>query len=39
MEITTYVLIAIVVCVLIFAKMSLVIIPQSETKVIERLGR
>lgn len=39
MEVTTYVLIAIVVCVLIFAKMSLVIIPQSETKVIERLGR
>lgn len=34
-----YVLIAIVVCVLIFAKMALVIIPQSETKIIERLGR
>ena len=39
MAITTYVLIAIVVCVLIFAKMSLVIIPQSETKIIERLGK
>lgn len=35
----TYVLIAIVVLVLIFAKMALVIIPQSETKIIERLGR
>lgn len=34
-----YVLIFIVVCVLIFAKMALVIIPQSETKIIERLGR
>lgn len=39
MSITTYVLIAIVVCVLIFAKASLVIIPQSETKIIERLGK
>lgn len=35
----TYVLIAIVVCVILFAKMALVIIPQSETKIIERLGR
>ena len=35
----TYVLIAVVVCVLVFAKMALVIIPQSETKIIERLGR
>jgi regulator of protease activity HflC (stomatin/prohibitin superfamily) len=34
-----YVLIALVVCVVIFAKMALVIIPQSETKIIERLGR
>lgn len=34
-----YVLIVIVVLVLIFAKMALVIIPQSETKIIERLGR
>ena len=35
----TYVLIVIVVCILLFAKMSLVIIPQSETRIIERLGR
>ena len=35
----TYVLIVIVVCILIFAKMALVIIPQSETRIIERLGR
>ena len=35
----TYVLIAIVILVVIFAKMALVIIPQSETKIIERLGR
>ncbi len=35
----SYVLIAIIVCVIIFAKMALVIIPQSETKIIERLGR
>ena len=35
----SYILIAIVVCVVIFAKMALVIIPQSETKIIERLGR
>lgn len=34
-----YVLIVCVVCVLLFAKMALVIIPQSETKIIERLGR
>lgn len=34
-----YFLIVCVVCVLIFAKMALVIIPQSETKIIERLGR
>jgi regulator of protease activity HflC (stomatin/prohibitin superfamily) len=34
-----YVLIVCVVCILIFAKMALVIIPQSETKIIERLGR
>ena len=33
------ILIAIVACVVIFAKMSLVIIPQSETKIVERLGR
>ena len=35
----SYVPIALVVCVLIFAKMALVIIPQSETKIVERLGR
>lgn len=35
----TYVLIVIVVCLLLFAKMALVIIPQSETRIIERLGR
>ena len=39
MDIMSYVLIAIVVLVIIFAKMALVIIPQSETKIIERLGR
>ena len=37
--IATYVLIGIVVLALIFAKMALVIIPQSETKIIERLGK
>ena len=35
----TYVLIAIVIMVLIFAKKAIVIIPQSETRIIERLGR
>lgn len=39
MSVTTLALIAIIVLVLIFAKMSLVIIPQSETRIIERLGR
>lgn len=39
METTIWVLIVIVICVLILAKKSLVIIPQSETKVIERLGK
>ena len=39
MDIMSYVLIAIVVLVILFAKMALVIIPQSETKIIERLGR
>lgn len=34
-----YVLIACILFVLVFAKMALVIIPQSETKIIERLGR
>ena len=35
----SYVFIAIVVLVVLFAKMALVIIPQSETKIVERLGR
>ena len=39
MSIGTYVLIAIVVLALIFIKQSLVIIPQSETRIIERLGK
>ena len=39
MDIMTYILIAIIVLVVIFAKMALVIIPQSETKIVERLGR
>ena len=34
MEFMTYVLIAIVILVVLFAKMALVIIPQSETKII-----
>ncbi len=39
MDIITYVLIAIVILVIIIAKKSLAIIPQSETKIIERLGK
>lgn len=39
MSVTFYVLLAVVVCVLFLIKNSLVIIPQSETKVIERLGK
>ena len=39
MDIMTFILIAIIICVVIFAKMALVIIPQSETKIVERLGR
>ncbi len=35
----SYVLIALVVCVLIFARMALIVIPQSETRIVERLGR
>lgn len=34
-----YVLIALVVLALLFARMAIVIIPQSETRIIERLGR
>ena len=39
MSVTTYVLIAVVILVLVFAKKALVIIPQSETQIIERLGK
>lgn len=39
MDIVLYVVIALVVCALVLVKKSLVIIPQSETKIIERLGR
>ncbi len=39
MSVTFYVLLAIVILVLVLIKNSLVIIPQSETKVIERLGK
>ena len=39
MEPFMYFLLAVVLLVIIFAKMALVIIPQSETKIIERLGR
>ena len=35
----TYILITFIICIAIFTKMALVIIPQSETKIIERLGR
>lgn len=39
MNIIIYVLIALVVCAIVLLKKSLVIIPQSETKIIERLGK
>ena len=39
MDIFIYVLIALVICALVLVKKSLVIIPQSETKIIERLGK
>ncbi|ERK38824.1 SPFH domain/Band 7 family protein [Segatella baroniae F0067] len=39
MDIVTYVLIALVLLALIFVKKTVVIIPQSETKIIERLGK
>ena len=39
MNIGIYVLVAIVALAIIFLKMTVVIIPQSETKIIERLGR
>ena len=35
----TYALLAIVVLAVIFVKMTVVIIPQSETRIIERLGK
>ncbi len=37
--IATYALIVIIVLALIFVKMAIVIIPQSETKIVERLGK
>ena len=37
--IATYVLVAIVILALIFVKQAVIIIPQSETKIVERLGR
>ena len=39
MSIVFYVVIALVICALVLVKKSLVIIPQSETKIVERLGR
>ena len=39
MEIGLYVLIAIVLLALVVVKKTIVIIPQSETRIIERLGR
>ena len=39
MDFVTYALIALVVLAIIFVKMTVVIIPQSETKIIERLGK
>ena len=39
MDIVAYIFIALIICALIVVKKSLVIIPQSETKIIERLGK
>lgn len=39
MDIVAYIFIALITCALIVVKKSLVIIPQSETKIIERLGK
>ncbi len=39
MSVATIVLLAVIVLLIIFAKKTLVIIPQSETKIIERLGK
>ena len=37
--VTMYVLIGLVILAIVFAKMAIVIIPQSETRIIERLGK
>ena len=39
MEFMTIFLIALVVLAIVFVKMAVVIIPQSETKIVERLGK
>ncbi len=39
MSVATIVLLAVIVLLIVFAKKTLVIIPQSETKIIERLGK
>ncbi len=39
MSLLSFILLLIIACVILFAKMALVIISQSETKIIERLGR
>ncbi len=39
MSILIYVIIALIICALVLIKKSLIIIPQSETKVVERLGK
>lgn len=39
MDFVAYIFIALIICALIVVKKSLVIIPQSETKIIERLGK
>lgn len=39
MDIVAYIFIALIICALIVVKKSLVIIPQSETNIIERLGK
>lgn len=39
MTVTTYILIALVILAIVFLKKTLVIIPQSETMIIERLGK
>ena len=39
MSVVFYVFIALIICALVIVKKSLVIIPQSETKIIERLGK